>query len=95
LELLWDAEPDGMSTGDFDEPLTATLDAAGWPGVVEVVAEEGDVVLAHPLVFHASNPNHGSWPRVMAQPAFGLTEPVRTQGEGLFPVEVPVARARP
>lgn len=93
--LLWEAEPDGMSTDDFDEPLTALLKGAGWPGVVEVVAHEGDVVLAHPLVFHASNPNHGARPRVMAQAAFSMTAPVRTQGAGLFPVEVPVARARP
>ena len=26
-------------------------------GVVEVVADEGDVVLAHPLMFHSANPN--------------------------------------
>jgi ectoine hydroxylase-related dioxygenase (phytanoyl-CoA dioxygenase family) len=93
--LLWESEPDGMSTDDFDEPLTVMLDRSGWPDVVGVVAEEGDVVLAHPLVFHSCNPNHGTRPRVMAHPAFSMTEPVRTDGEGLFPVEVPVARARP
>jgi len=64
---------------NFDEPLNAILDQEGWPGVVEVVAEEGDVVLAHPLLFHSSNPNHGTRPRVMAQPAFNMTEPKRTQ----------------
>ena len=31
----------------------------------------------------------------MAQPAFSMTEPVRTEGDGLFPVEVPLARCRP
>jgi hypothetical protein len=63
--------------------------------VVEVVAEEGDVVLAHPLISHTSNHNHGTRPRVMAQPAFSMSEPVRTDGEGLFPVELVVANARP
>ncbi|MGH9044769.1 MAG: phytanoyl-CoA dioxygenase family protein [Acidimicrobiales bacterium] len=92
--LLWEAEPDGLDADDFDEPLTATLDEQGWPGVVEVVAEEGDVVLAHPLVFHSANPNYGTRPRVMAQPAFSMTEPMRTEGEHLFPVEIPIARAR-
>lgn len=93
--VLWDAEPDGLSTEDFDEPLCAVLDGTGWPGVVEVVAEEGDVVLAHPLIFHASNPNRGTRPRVMAQPAFSMTEPMRTDGQQPFPVEVPLARSRP
>jgi ectoine hydroxylase-related dioxygenase (phytanoyl-CoA dioxygenase family) len=93
--LLWDAEPDGLSADDFDEPICAILDASGWPGVVEVVAEEGDVVLAHPLIFHASNHNHGTRPRVMAQPAFSMTELIRTDGKGLFPVELVVANARP
>jgi hypothetical protein len=59
-----------------------------------VVAEAGDIVLAHPLVFHSSNPNRGSRPRVMAQPRFDMTEPKRTtRRDGLFPVEVPLARA--
>lgn len=92
--ILWDGEPDGLEVGDFDAPLTAMLDEQGWPEVVEVVAEEGDVVLAHPLLFHASNPNHGTRPRVMAQPAFSMTEPMRTEGNGLFPVEIPLSRAR-
>jgi ectoine hydroxylase-related dioxygenase (phytanoyl-CoA dioxygenase family) len=93
--ILWDAEPEGLEADAFDQPLTAILDQQGWPGVVEVVAEEGDVVLAHPLVFHSANPNHGTRPRVMAQPAFSMTEPVRTTGDGLWPVEIPIARARP
>jgi len=93
--LLWEAEPEGMGVDNFDEPLTAAMDEAGWPGVVEVVAEEGDVVLAHPLVFHASNPNHGTRVRVMAQPAYNMVERKRTEGDGLYPVEIPLARARP
>ncbi len=93
--ILWKAEPDGLDADDFDGPLTAILDEKDWPGVVEVVAEEGDVVLVHPLMFHASNPNHGSRPRVMAQPPFSMTEPKRTEGHDLFPVEIPLANARP
>ncbi len=93
--ILWEAEPEGLEANDFDQPLNAILDQKGWPGVVEVAAEEGDVVLAHPLLFHSSNPNHGSRPRVMAQPAFSMTEPKRTRGNDLCPVEIPLARARP
>lgn len=92
--LLRDAEPDGLEADNFDEPLTAILEREGWPGVVEVVAEEGDVALIHPLLFHSSNPNHGTRPRVMAQPPFSMTEPKRFNGDDLFPVEIPLASAR-
>jgi Phytanoyl-CoA dioxygenase (PhyH) len=92
--ILWEAEPEGLEVDEFDGPLHAALDEKGWTGVVEVVAEEGDVVLAHPLMFHSSNPNHGTRPRVMAQPAFCMTQPKRTEGN-LFPVEIPLANARP
>jgi len=92
--ILWQSGPEGMDTDDFDKPLNAILDQTGWSGVVEVVAEEGDVVLGHPLLFHSSNPNHGTRPRVMAQPAFSMTDPKRTEGDDLYPVEVPLARAR-
>ena len=92
--ILWEAEPQGLAADDFDEPLNAILDRMGWPGVVEVVAEEGDVVLAHPLLFHSSNPNRGSHPRVMAQPPFSMKEPKRTQGDNLYPVETPIARVQ-
>ncbi|MFF4490374.1 phytanoyl-CoA dioxygenase family protein [Streptomyces sp. NPDC001544] len=93
--ILWEAEPEGLEADGFDEPLSRVLGAQGRPGVTEVVAQEGDVVLAHPLLFHSSHPNHGTRPRVMAQPAFSMTEPRRTEGDGLFPVEIPPARARP
>jgi ectoine hydroxylase-related dioxygenase (phytanoyl-CoA dioxygenase family) len=93
--ILWEAEPDGLAADDFDEPLSALLDQRGWSGVVEVVADEGDVVLAHPLVFHSASPNHGTRPRIMAQPAFSMIEPMRTAGKQLDPVEVPLARSRP
>jgi len=92
--ILWEAEPEGLDNDDFDEPMHAVLDQRGWPGVVEVAAEAGDVVLAHPLIFHSSNANHGTSPRVMAQPAFCMTEPRRTEGD-LSPVEIPLADARP
>lgn len=62
--------------------------------MVEVTAQEGDVVLAHPLIFHACNPTHGNRPRVMAQPAFSMTEPKRTDGGDLYPVEIPIAQSR-
>ena len=87
--------PTGWRPTTIDEPLSALLDQKGWAGVVEVVAEEGDVVLAHRLMFHSSNPNHGTRPRVMAQPAFSMTEPKRTEGDGFYPIEIALARARP
>jgi hypothetical protein len=90
--LFWAAEPEGLKV---DPPINALLNERGWPGVVEVTAEEGDVVLAHPLVVHASNPNHGTRPRVMSQPGFSMTEPKRTEGEGIHPVEIPLARTKP
>lgn len=92
--IFSEAEPDGLHADDFDEPLTALLDQEGWPGVVEVVAEaeEGDVMLAHPLVLHSANPNRGARPRVMAQTAISMTEPMRTEGDDLYPVENPLAR---
>jgi Phytanoyl-CoA dioxygenase (PhyH) len=93
--ILWEAEPDGLEADDFDQPLTTRLDRERWPCVAEVVAEEGDVVLAHPLLFHSAHPNYGTRPRVMAQPAFSMTQPMRTEGNGLYPVEIPLARARP
>ncbi|MGH8987576.1 MAG: phytanoyl-CoA dioxygenase family protein [Acidimicrobiales bacterium] len=69
--------------------------ARGWSGSGEVVAEEGDVVLAHPLLFHASNANHGIRPRVMAQPAFSMAGADAHCGTDLYPVVIPVARTRP
>lgn len=63
--LLWQAEPEGLEADDFDGPLTALMDLEARRGIVEVVAEEGDVVLAHPLLFHSSTRTEarapGSW----------------------------------
>ena len=91
--VLWEAEPAGLDADDLDAPVKAMVDRTGWERVVEVVAEEGDVVLAHPLLFHSSNPNHGNRPRVMAQPAFSMNQPMRTEGGNLYPVEIPLAHA--
>lgn len=93
--LLWEAEPEGLDAEQIWPEIRKLLDAADWPGVVEVTAEEGDVVLAHPLLFHSANPNLGSRPRVMSQPRFDMTEPKRTEGSQLSPVEIPIARMRP
>jgi hypothetical protein len=93
--LIWDSEPKSLEVDAIWPKMSKLLDERGWSGVVEVTAEEGDVVLAHPLLFHSSTPNRGTHPRVMAQPGFDMTEPKRTQGDGLFPVEIPIARARP
>ncbi|MBV9870873.1 MAG: phytanoyl-CoA dioxygenase family protein [Frankiaceae bacterium] len=89
--LLRDAEPAGMDATDLATAVARRLDEQGWPPAVEVVAEEGDVVLAHPLILHSPGPNRGTYPRVMAQPAFSMVEPKRTVGAGLFPVELPLA----
>ena len=93
--LLWEAEPEGLEPDDIWPVLKAMLDDNGWQGEIEVTAEEGDIVLAHPLIFHSSNVNNGTRPRVMAQPRFDMTEPKRTEGDGLSPVEMAIARARP
>lgn len=92
-ELLWEAEPEGLDPDDIWPEMNRRLDYQGWD-IVEVTAQAGDVVLAHPLLFHSSNPNHGTRPRVMSQPRYDMTEPKRTGGDDLFPVEVPIARAR-
>jgi len=93
--LLWEAEPEGLDSDDIWPVMNRVLDEAQWAGETEIVAVEGDVVLAHPLLFHSSNMNHGVRARVMAQPRFDMTEPKRTDGVGLFPVEAVIARARP
>ena len=92
--LLWESEPTGLASDDIWPEMNRRLDAMGWE-IVEVTAQAGDVVLAHPLVFHSSNPNHGTRPRVMAQPRYDMIEPKRTAGRDLCPVEVPLARSRP
>jgi hypothetical protein len=92
--LLWESEPTGLASDDIWPEMNRRLDAMGWE-IVEVTAQAGDVVLAHPLVFHSSNPNHGTRPRVMAQPRYDMIEPKRTAGRDLWPVEVPLARSRP
>ena len=76
--IVWESEPEGLDADDFDGPLHAALEEEGWPGVVEVVAEEGDIVLAHPLLFH-SHPNHGPAQSRPRSPGHGTT---RIQHDG-------------
>jgi hypothetical protein len=93
-KILWEAEPGGLEPLELSVGVGRVLDASGWAGVVEVTAEEGDVVLGHPLLLHSSNPNHGDRVRVMAQPQFDMIEPKRSAGSNLSPVEVVLSRAR-
>jgi hypothetical protein len=92
--ILWEAEPSGLEPLELSVGIGRALGTSGWPGVVEVTADEGDVVLGHPLLLHSSNPNHGDRVRVMAQPQFDMTEPKRAAGSDLSPVEVVLSRAR-
>jgi hypothetical protein len=92
--VLWEAEPAGLEPPELAVSIGRALATCGWPGVVEVTADEGDVVLGHPLLLHSSNPNHGDRVRVMAQPQFDMIEPKRTAGSDLSPVEVVLSRAR-
>jgi hypothetical protein len=84
--LLAAAGPGGLGQLDLGRAVARRCDESGWD-VVEVRADAGDVVLCHPLLLHASNPNHGPGPRVMAQPRFDLVGPRRIRGGNLSPVE--------
>jgi hypothetical protein len=84
--LLATAEPGGMSQFDLGQAVARRFDETGWD-VAETEAFSGDVVLCHPLLLHASNPNHGLGPRVMAQPRFDLVGPRRARGDDLSPME--------
>ncbi len=92
-DVLRRAPPSGLDNQPLRDAVGRAMGGGAWD-VVEVTARAGDVILAHPLVFHASSPNHGDRPRVMAQPRFDMTEPKRIRGEGLFPVEVPLLACR-
>jgi Phytanoyl-CoA dioxygenase (PhyH) len=92
--LLWEAEPTGLEPHEIWPVMNRLLDRSGWAAEVEVCAEAGDVVLGHPLLYHSSNVNHGARPRVMAQPTFDMTEPKRTSGDDLSPVELAILRGR-
>jgi ectoine hydroxylase-related dioxygenase (phytanoyl-CoA dioxygenase family) len=93
-KILWEAYPAGLEPSELGAGICRVWDASSWPGVVEVTADEGDVVLGHPLLLHSSNPNYGDRVRVMAQPQFDMTEPKRTVGSDLSPVEVVLSWAR-
>lgn len=88
-----DAEPNGLDSDDIWPEINRRPNQQGWD-IVEATAKAGDVELAHPLMFHSSNPNHGTRPRVMSQPRYDMTEPKRTRGNDLFPVEIPIVQAK-
>ena len=63
---------------------------------VEVTGHAGDVVLAHPFMFHARGFKHAGPPRVISNTEIGLREPMRVapgNGDDLAPVEIAIRRA--
>jgi hypothetical protein len=90
-DILRAAEPGGLSGPDLNAAVAERLSTERLSRV-EVAADAGDVVLAHPLIFHGwSSTRRGITPRVMAQPRFDMIEPKRYRGARLSPVEVPLA----
>lgn len=80
-EHPWLAELTGKaeSTGDRVEKFmhTTTVDDQGAElRVIETIAEAGDVMLAHPFMFHAASQNHSGKPRFMCNRAAPLTAPM-------------------
>jgi Phytanoyl-CoA dioxygenase (PhyH) len=65
-EVLWRNEPAGL------DPITLSQVISDLPAsrstVVEATGTAGDIVLCHPMIFHASNRNDGAVPRVQATP---------------------------
>lgn len=58
--------------------METTLDNHGTSlRVIETIAEAGDVLLAHPFLFHAASPNHSGKPRFMCNRAAPLTAPMK------------------
>jgi hypothetical protein len=56
---------------------TTTNDGQGTElRVIETIAEAGDVMLAHPFMFHAASQNHSGKPRFMCNRAAPLTAPM-------------------
>jgi hypothetical protein len=83
------------STLAVDELTERVVRSPGvFDSVVEACAGAGDVILAHPLLLHSSSHNHGTRPRVMAQPRTDFVAPKRVVGHDLSPVEIVLARAR-
>jgi Phytanoyl-CoA dioxygenase (PhyH) len=90
-QILTAIGPAGIGAGALRDRV------ARLPGVFDSVvgacAAAGDVVLAHPLLLHASSPNRSTRPRVMAQPRTDFVGPKRFSGRDLSPVEIVLARA--
>jgi hypothetical protein len=91
-ELLWDSEPQGLSPSDADERIGAALWRSD-PPVIEAVASAGDVVILHPFMYHASNANGGTGPRVMAPPRFDMVD-MKGSRSRPYPVDVATTAAR-
>ncbi|NLR95921.1 phytanoyl-CoA dioxygenase [Rhizobium sp. P38BS-XIX] len=55
----------------------------------------GTVYICHPFLIHAAQKHHGTRPRFIAQPSFGLAEPYRLdRTDGAYcPVEIAIRRA--
>jgi Phytanoyl-CoA dioxygenase (PhyH) len=54
----------------------------------------GDVYLCHPFLVHAAQANHGSWPRLIGQPAIPANSPYRIDRPRpeLSPVELTISQ---
>ncbi len=90
---LWTARR-ALDGPDLIASTRRRLDQQGWD-IWDVVADAGDVVLAHPLLVHSGAPNHGTRPRIMAQPRYDLRE-TKHLGDGhLSATELPIAQQRP
>lgn len=50
--------------------------------VIETIAEAGDVMLAHPFIYHAASQNHAAIPRFMCNRAAPLTGRMELQRSG-------------
>jgi len=73
-ELTGHVESNGDRTRKF---LETTIDEQGTElRVIETIAEAGDVMLAHPFMFHAASQNHSGMPRFMCNRAAPLTAPM-------------------
>jgi hypothetical protein len=90
--ILHEHEPHGLSPNELSGAVREAVDV---DTAEEANGEAGDVILCHPLVLHAANPNRSSNPRVMANPRVGLTRPARDRGIHLSPVEAVLREARP
>jgi hypothetical protein len=87
------------STGDRIQKFmeTTTVDEHGTElRVIETIAEAGDVMLAHPFMFHAASQNHSGKPRFMCNRAAPLTAPMNlARADGAYSVlELSIRKAQ-